>query len=75
MDIIAISDIYSDINTIQEFIQITSQTADNKPIIIITGDIGIRTTSTRYKQDINTIINSLSEISKQILYIPGSSES
>ena len=74
MDIITISDIYSDIHTIQEFIQIASQTTHDKPIIIITGDIGIRTTSTRYKQDINNIIDSLSKISKQILYIPGDSD-
>jgi Icc-related predicted phosphoesterase len=74
MDIIALSDIYSDINTIQEFIQIASQSIDNKPTIIITGDIGIRTALTHYKQDINTIINSLSKISKQILYIPGDSD-
>ena len=74
MEIIAISDIYSDIYTIQEFIRIASQTTDNKLIIIITGDIGIRTTSTHYKQDINNIIDSLSEISKQIVYIPGDSD-
>ena len=74
MEIIAISDIYSDIYTIQEFIRIASQTTDNKLIIIITGDIGIRTTSTHYKQDINNIIDSLSEISKQVIYIPGDSD-
>jgi len=74
MEVIAISDIYSDIRTIQEFIQIASQTTDNKPIIIITGDIGIRTTSTHYKQDMNRIIDSLSEISKQIIYISGDSD-
>jgi len=74
MDIIAISDIYSDMHTIQEFILITSQITDNKPVLIITGDIGIRTTSPHYKQDINNIINSLSKICKQILYIPGDSD-
>lgn len=74
MNIITISDIYSDMHTIQEFIQIASQTTHDKPIIVITGDIGIRTTSARYKQDINNIIDSLSKISKQILYIPGDSD-
>ena len=74
MDLIAISDIYSDIQTIQEFVQIASQTTDDKPILIITGDIGIRTTSPHYKQDINNIISSLSKISKQIFYIPGDSD-
>jgi Icc-related predicted phosphoesterase len=74
MDIIAISDIYSDMHTIQEFILLTSQITDKKPTIIVTGDIGIRTTSTHYKQDTKNIIDSLSKISNQILYVPGDSD-
>jgi Icc-related predicted phosphoesterase len=74
MNIIAISDIYSDISIVEELTHITKRIADGKPIIIIAGDIGLRTTPTRYKQDINHIINILSQISKQILYIPGDSD-
>jgi len=74
MDIIAISDIYSDMHTIQEFILLTSQITGKKPIIIVTGDIGIRTTSTHYTQDTKNIIDSLSKISSQILYVPGDSD-
>jgi Icc-related predicted phosphoesterase len=74
MNIIAISDIYSDISIVKELTLIAKRIADDKPIIIIAGDIGIRTTSTHYKQDINSIINILSQISKKILYIPGDSD-
>jgi Icc-related predicted phosphoesterase len=74
LDLIAISDIYSDTQTIQEFVSIISQITDNKPVLIVTGDIGIRTTSPHYKQDINNITSSLSKICKQIFYIPGDSD-
>jgi Icc-related predicted phosphoesterase len=74
MDIVAISDIYSDIGIIQEFAQIVGQLIDNKPIIIIAGDIGIKVASTHYGQDISKILASLSKISKQVLYIPGDSD-
>jgi Icc-related predicted phosphoesterase len=75
MDIIAISDIYSDTKIIQEFTELIKQIINNKPIIIIAGDIGIKTASHRYQQSINEIIYSLSKISKQIFYIPGDSDS
>ena len=74
MDLIALSDIYSDTQTVQEFVSIISKTTENKPVIIITGDIGIKTTSKHYEQEINSIIQSLSKICKQIFYIPGDSD-
>jgi Icc-related predicted phosphoesterase len=58
-------------NIIQEFIQIISQPLD---MIIVAGDIGIRTTSAHYEQDINKILTLLSKISKQVFYIPGDSD-
>ena len=74
MDLIALSDIYSDTQTVQEFVSIISKTTENKPVIIITGDIGIKTTSKHYEQEINSTIQSLSKICKQIFYIPGDSD-
>jgi len=74
LDLIALSDIYSDTQTVQEFVSIISKTTENKPVIIITGDIGIKTTSKHYEQEINSIIQSLSKICKQIFYIPGDSD-
>jgi Icc-related predicted phosphoesterase len=75
MDVIAISDIYSDTKITTEFTELIKQIINNKPIIIIAGDIGIKTASHRYHQSINEIIYSLSKISKQIFYIPGDSDS
>jgi Icc-related predicted phosphoesterase len=71
MDIVAVSDIYSNMNIIKEFTQIISQPLD---IIIVAGDIGIRTTSTNYEQDVNKVLTSLSKISKQVFYLPGDSD-
>lgn len=72
MNIIAISDIYSDVNIIQEFTQFTSK--NKKPIIIVVGDIGIGT-SPRYKQEVEYILSLLSKISSQTFYIAGDSDS
>jgi len=71
MDIVAISDIYSDVNVIQEFIQFINQPLD---VIIVAGDIGIRTTSAHYEQDINKILTLLSKISKQVFFVSGDSD-
>jgi Icc-related predicted phosphoesterase len=73
MDIVAISDIYSDMDIIQEFTHIIGRLG-NKPVIIIAGDIGIKTASTHYGQDVSKILASLSKIGKQVLYIPGDSD-
>jgi len=74
LEFIVVSDIYSDIATIHELVSITSQTTVCKPIIIITGDIGIKTTSPHYKRDTRQIFDLLSKMSKQILYLPGDSD-
>ena len=71
MNIVAISDIYSDMNVIQEFIQFINQPLD---VIILAGDTGIRTTSAHYEQDINKILTLLSKISKQVFFVSGDSD-
>lgn len=74
MKIIAISDIYSDIAIVRGFASIIKDSNEEKPIIIIAGDIGIRPKSKHYARDINKIISSLSKICKQIFYVPGDSD-
>ncbi len=74
MNLIAISDIYSDTLLIQEFISMINKSTDKNTAIIIAGDIGIKTTSKHYKHDVNDIIFSLSKICKHIFYLPGDSD-
>lgn len=74
MKIIAISDIYSDIGIVQDLISIIEESNDEKPIIIIAGDIGIRTKSKHYNRDVNNIISSLSKICQNVFYVPGDSD-
>jgi len=74
LNLIAISDIYSDIDMIQDLISIIKKSNDDKPTIIIAGDIGIRPKSKHYIYDVNKIIASLSNICKQIFYVPGDSD-
>lgn len=74
MDIIAISDIYFDVNIIQEFVRITNRLTDDRPIVIIAGDIGIKTMPTIYRQHIEEILTTLSEVSRQVFYVPGDSD-
>lgn len=74
MNLIAISDIYSDIDMIQDLISILDKSNDDKPTIIIAGDIGIRTKSKHYSRDVNNIISSLSKICKHLFYLPGDSD-
>lgn len=74
MRIIAISDIYSDISVVQDLISIIKKSNDEKPIIIIAGDVGIRPKSKHYTRDVNKIISSLSNVCKHIFYVPGDSD-
>jgi Icc-related predicted phosphoesterase len=74
MQLIATADIYSDAHLIQEFISITSKQADEDATVIIAGDIGIRTTSKNYENDINNTISSLSKTCKHVFYLPGDSD-
>lgn len=74
MNLIAISDIYSDIHVIQEFVSMIGKSVNNKPVIIITGDIGIKTVSKHYGRDVNNVIFSFSKICKHIFYLPGDSD-
>lgn len=74
MNLIAISDIYSDIGTLQDLISVIRKSTDNEAVIIIAGDIGIKTTSKHYGRDANNIILLLSKICKHIFYLPGDSD-
>ena len=74
MNLIAISDIYSDIGIVQDLISIISKSRDNEAVIIIAGDIGIKITSKHYGRDVNNLIFSLSKICKHIFYLPGDSD-
>lgn len=74
MNLIAISDIYSDISALQDLISVISKSTDNKVVIIIAGDIGIKTTSKHYRRDANNMILSLSKICKHIFFLPGDSD-
>jgi len=74
MQLIAIADIYSDANLIQDFLSIVGKRTDEDTVLIIAGDIGIRTSSKNYEKDINNTISSLSKICKHIFYLPGDSD-
>jgi Icc-related predicted phosphoesterase len=74
MQLIAIADIYSDAHLIQEFISLTSRQIDEDATLIIAGDIGIRTASKNYENDVNNTISSLSKIYKHVFYLPGDSD-
>ena len=66
MNLIAISDIYSDIGIVQDLISIISKSRDNEAVIIVAGDIGMKTASKHYGHDVNSVIFSLSKICKHI---------
>jgi len=74
LKLIAISDIYSDISIVQELITLIKKSNNEKPVIIIAGDIGIRATSKHYTNNVNNILSSLSKICKHIFYVPGDSD-
>jgi Icc-related predicted phosphoesterase len=75
LNLIAISDLYSDIGIVQQLTSIINNyLVKDDTIIVIAGDIGIRPASKHYQRDIKNIIYLLSKICKHIYYLPGDSD-
>lgn len=71
LDLIAISDIYGDILHVKKLVSILEKSKSENRIIIIAGDISIRSTS---EQDIQDILSMLSANCKYLFYLPGDSD-
>ena len=73
MRFLVLSDIYGETDIIKELVYKVKEKTDEKIVTIIAGDLGLYTGSgeKEYNINVNEILSSLSEISKNIFYIPG----
>jgi len=70
MDLIALSDIYGDINILRDFVRTLDSEEKDKRIFIVAGDISF----TGNQQKYNEIFSLLSRNSKYVLYVPGDAD-
>ncbi|MHA1381297.1 MAG: metallophosphoesterase family protein [Candidatus Helarchaeota archaeon] len=74
LELIAISDIYSDIKIVQELISTLEKTEKKNRIIIVAGDIGLKARSRHYNRDVNQILSFLSSVCSYLFYISGEAD-
>lgn len=74
MDLIAISDIYGDVRIVREFLSRLSTTEKDDRIIIVAGDIDIKTSSEHYFKNVSRILKLLSKNCRYLIYVPGDSD-
>ena len=74
LDLIAISDIYADLKTVQDLVSILGERKIENRVVIVTGDLGVKATSKHYAQDVNQILSSLSAVCRHLFYLPGDSD-
>jgi Icc-related predicted phosphoesterase len=72
LDLIAISDIYADIDRVKGIVSMFGQSERENRTIVIAGDISIKTASEHHTQD---ILSLLSKVCKDLFYLPGDSDS
>jgi len=71
LELIAISDIYADILRVKGLVSILGSSGAENRIIIVAGDIGIKTASENQVKD---ALSMLSTICKHLFYLPGDSD-
>jgi len=74
VDLIAISDIYGDISIVKEFLSRLNESKKHNRIIVVAGDLGIKTRSQNYFENVNKILDLLSKKCKYLFYVPGDSD-
>lgn len=74
LDLIAISDIYADIDVLSHLVSMWGERERENRVTIVAGDIGIKSASRHYVQDIHHAFSLLSKVSRYLLYIPGDSD-
>jgi len=70
MDLIALSDIYGDIDALKEFVQKLDIGEKDRRVFILAGDIGFTLNQQEYKQIFSLLANS----SNCVLYVPGDTD-
>ena len=71
LDLIAISDIYADIDRVKGIVSMLGQSERENRTIVIAGDISIKTASEHHAQN---ILSLLSKVCKDLFYLPGDSD-
>ena len=74
LELIAISDIYGDFFRTKGLVSMLGQLESEDRILIIAGDISIKTASERREKDALTALSMLSTLGRNLFYLPGDSD-